>query len=99
MPQKKKLSLEEARAMFSDKSEPPKKSSSPRNRGSKGSYNPSQGRSARSYSSRPQMTRSQIQERLERLERKIEHESLSPEEEDKLFGEIDKYENMLKKTK
>ena len=85
MPQKKKkLSLEEARALFSDKTEQPK-----RNRNyskKKSSYS-----SKKSYS----INKDQIQKRIDMLERKIMEGNLEEKEELKILNEIEKLEKQI----
>ena len=89
----KKLSLEEARAMFSANDQPSHKSR--KNSGS--------GRSSRSsHSSKPYRSKSsgknrdQISQRITMLERKVMEGDLSTEEEQRVLEEIDRLEHQLK---
>ncbi|MHA1719625.1 MAG: hypothetical protein ACTSWX_04545 [Promethearchaeota archaeon] len=85
MPQKKKkLSLEEARALFSDKSEQPKKK---RKYSNKKSFKP--------YQNSYLLNKEKIQKRIEQLERKIMEGNLEDEEEQKILNEIDKLEKKI----
>jgi hypothetical protein len=90
MPQKKKLSLEEARALFAVNEKPQKRNST-----TKPNFNPNNRGSPplkRQTSGSPDI----IKKRLSQLERKIEHESLSPEEEEATLSEIGRLEEQLK---
>ena len=85
MPQKKKkLSLEEARALFSDKSEQPK-----RNR--KYSKKKTSYSHKKSYS----FNKDQIHKRIEQLERKVMEGNLEEKEEVKILNEIEKLEKQI----
>ena len=85
MPQKKKkLSLEEARALFSDKTEPKKRRSNYQKK--KTSYS-----HKKSYSFDKGMTR----KRIEQLERKVMEGNLEEKEEQKILNEIEKLEKQI----
>jgi len=87
MPQKKKkLSLDEARALFlfSDKTEPQKRRSNYQNKKSNYSYK-------KSYSLDKGMTR----KRVEQLERKVMEGNLEEKEEQKILNEIEKLEKQI----
>ncbi len=85
MPQKKKkLSLEEARALFSDKTDRPK-----RNR--KYSKKKTSYSNKKSYS----LNKDQIHKRIEQLERKVMEGNLEEKEELKILNEIEKLEKQI----
>jgi uncharacterized coiled-coil DUF342 family protein len=85
MPQKKKkLSLEEARALFSDKTEPKKRRSNYPKK--KSNYS-----NKKSYSIDKGMTR----KRIEQLERKVMEGNLVEKEEQKILNEIEKLEKQI----
>ena len=85
MPQKKKkLSLEEARALFSDKSERPKRNNTYSKK--KTSYS-----NKKSYS----LDKVKTQKRIEQLERKVMEGTLTSQEEQKILNEIEKLEKQI----
>ena len=85
MPQKKKkLSLEEARALFSDKTERPKKSSKYPKKKANNSVK-------KSYS----LDKIKTQKRIEHLERKVMEGNLEEKDEQKILNEIEKLEKQI----
>lgn len=90
MPQKKKLSLEEARALFAVDQKPQKKGNP---NYSNADYK-TRAAPKRPSSGSPDL----IKKKLSQLERKIEHESLSPEEEEATLKEIGRLEEQLKQS-
>lgn len=82
MPQKKKkLSLEEARALFLDKSELKKRKYSKK--------------SSKSYKKSYPVNKDQVKKRIEQLERKIMEGNLEEKEETRILNEIEKLEKSI----
>jgi len=85
MPQKKKkLSLEEARALFSDKTERKKRNS-----------NYSKKKTSNSYKKSYSVDKDKTQKRIEQLERKVMEGTLEEKEEQKILNEIEKLEKQI----
>ena len=87
---RKKLSLEEARALFTPQSPSPVKSQKKDLRSSQTSRITSK--------SRTSISKDQIKKQLERLEQRFLDENLSGEEEQKLLREIEQLEYQLKSS-
>jgi uncharacterized coiled-coil DUF342 family protein len=93
MPQKKKLSLEEARNMFLKKEDRIRPNNQQRG-GNK--YQNSRPRKSNNNKYTNSQSKDQIRQKISQLERKIQFDSLTEEEEDKIMAEIGKLEEQIK---